>query len=113
MKGPSPKPTPARRYASFARELGADLGKINGTGVKGRITQDDVKAHVKRLLTAASTAAPVSPLPRVPVVDFAQVWGCRDQTAFANPKDLRYAAAGKLAESAACDSARGCGYHRS
>jgi pyruvate dehydrogenase E2 component (dihydrolipoamide acetyltransferase) len=56
----------------FARELGADLGKITGTGVKGRITQDDVKAHVKRLLTAASTAAPVSPLPRVPVVDFAQ-----------------------------------------
>ncbi|HZE43016.1 MAG TPA: 2-oxo acid dehydrogenase subunit E2 [Steroidobacteraceae bacterium] len=56
----------------FARELGADLGKINGTGVKGRITQDDVKAHVKRLATAASTAAPVSPLPRVPVVDFAQ-----------------------------------------
>src|SRR6202035_896903 len=56
----------------FARELGADLGKINGTGVKGRITQDDVKAHVKRLLKAASAAAPVSPLPRVPVVDFAQ-----------------------------------------
>jgi pyruvate dehydrogenase E2 component (dihydrolipoamide acetyltransferase) len=56
----------------FARELGADLGKINGTGVKGRITQDDVKAHVKRLLTAASMGAPVSPLPRVPVVDFAQ-----------------------------------------
>jgi pyruvate dehydrogenase E2 component (dihydrolipoamide acetyltransferase) len=56
----------------FARELGADLGRINGTGVKGRITQDDVKAHVKRLATAASAAAPVSPLPRVPVVDFAQ-----------------------------------------
>jgi pyruvate dehydrogenase E2 component (dihydrolipoamide acetyltransferase) len=55
----------------FARELGADLGKINGTGVKGRITQDDVKAHVKSLLLAASSAAPVSPLPRVPVVDFA------------------------------------------
>jgi pyruvate dehydrogenase E2 component (dihydrolipoamide acetyltransferase) len=56
----------------FARELGADLGKVNGTGVKGRITQDDVKAHVKSLLTAASGAAPVSPFPRVPVVDFAQ-----------------------------------------
>jgi pyruvate dehydrogenase E2 component (dihydrolipoamide acetyltransferase) len=56
----------------FARELGADLGKINGTGLKGRITQDDVKAHVKGLLMAASAAAPVSPLPRVPVVDFAQ-----------------------------------------
>ncbi|HMI74608.1 MAG TPA: 2-oxo acid dehydrogenase subunit E2 [Steroidobacteraceae bacterium] len=55
----------------FARELGADLGKSKGTGVKGRITQDDVKAHVKSLLLAAASAAPVSPLPRVPVVDFA------------------------------------------
>ena len=55
----------------FARELGADLGKIQGTGVKGRITQDDVKAHVKGLLIAAANTAPVSPLPRVPAVDFA------------------------------------------
>jgi len=61
--------TPSIR--KFARELGADLGKIKGTGVKGRITQDDVKGHVKALLLAASSAAPVSPLPRVPVVDFA------------------------------------------
>jgi pyruvate dehydrogenase E2 component (dihydrolipoamide acetyltransferase) len=61
----------------FARELGADLGKVQGTGVKGRITQDDVKAHVKGLLAAAASAAsatsaaPGSALPRVPVVDFA------------------------------------------
>jgi pyruvate dehydrogenase E2 component (dihydrolipoamide acetyltransferase) len=55
----------------FARELGADLGKVQGTGVKGRITQEDIKAHVKGLLAAAATAAPVSALPRVPVVDFA------------------------------------------
>jgi pyruvate dehydrogenase E2 component (dihydrolipoamide acetyltransferase) len=56
----------------FARELGADLGRVTGTGVKGRITQEDVKAHVKSLLTAASVAAPAAPFPRVPVVDFAQ-----------------------------------------
>jgi pyruvate dehydrogenase E2 component (dihydrolipoamide acetyltransferase) len=55
----------------FARELGADLGHITGTGVKGRITQDDVKAHVKSLLMAASSAATGTTLPRVPVVDFA------------------------------------------
>jgi len=55
----------------FARELGADLGKVPGAGVKGRITQDDVKAYVKGLLIAAATAAPGSALPRVPVVDFA------------------------------------------
>ncbi len=55
----------------FARELGADLGKIKGTGPKGRITQDDVKAHVKSLLTAP--AAPAAPaLPKVPEVDFAK-----------------------------------------
>jgi pyruvate dehydrogenase E2 component (dihydrolipoamide acetyltransferase) len=56
----------------FARELGADLGRVTGTGVKGRITQEDVKAHVKSLLTGPSAAAPAAPFPRVPVVDFAQ-----------------------------------------
>jgi pyruvate dehydrogenase E2 component (dihydrolipoamide acetyltransferase) len=57
----------------FARELGADLGRIKGTGVKGRIMQEDVKAHVKSILTAAPpAAASVSALPKVPVVDFAQ-----------------------------------------
>jgi pyruvate dehydrogenase E2 component (dihydrolipoamide acetyltransferase) len=56
----------------FARELGADLGKVQGTGVKGRITQDDVKAYVKGLLAAAARATPGSALPRVPAVDFAQ-----------------------------------------
>ena len=55
----------------FARELGADLGKIKGTGVKGRITQDDVKAQVKHLLAAATGAVPASALPKVPLVDFA------------------------------------------
>jgi pyruvate dehydrogenase E2 component (dihydrolipoamide acetyltransferase) len=55
----------------FARELGADLGKVQGTGVKGRITQDDVKAYVKGLLVAAAAASPVSALPRVAAVDFA------------------------------------------
>jgi pyruvate dehydrogenase E2 component (dihydrolipoyllysine-residue acetyltransferase) len=56
----------------FARELGADLGHVQGTGIKGRITQDDVKAYVKTLLSrAASGAAPVSPLPKVPTVDYA------------------------------------------
>jgi pyruvate dehydrogenase E2 component (dihydrolipoamide acetyltransferase) len=69
----------SKAYASpsvrkFARELGADLGRIKGTGVKGRIMQEDVKAHVKSILTAppAPPAAAVSPLPKVPVVDFAQ-----------------------------------------
>jgi pyruvate dehydrogenase E2 component (dihydrolipoamide acetyltransferase) len=56
----------------FARELGADLGAVKGTGVKGRITPEDVKAYVKSLLSAARGAAPVSALPKVPVVNYAQ-----------------------------------------
>jgi pyruvate dehydrogenase E2 component (dihydrolipoamide acetyltransferase) len=69
----------SRAYASpsvrkFARELGADLGHIKGTGTKGRITSEDVKAHVKGILTRppAPVAPAASGLPRVPVVDFAQ-----------------------------------------
>ena len=54
----------------FARELGVDLGKVRGTGTKGRITEQDVKAHVKRLLTEAPPAEGAA-LPRVPQVDFA------------------------------------------
>jgi pyruvate dehydrogenase E2 component (dihydrolipoamide acetyltransferase) len=65
----------SKAYASpsvrkFARELGADLGRIKGTGTKGRIMQEDVKAHVKRILTAPPPP-PAASLPRVPVVDFA------------------------------------------
>jgi pyruvate dehydrogenase E2 component (dihydrolipoamide acetyltransferase) len=70
----------SKAYASpsvrkFARELGADLGQIAGTGPKGRITQDDVKAHVKQILSAPLPAAPAaagSALPKVAEVDFAK-----------------------------------------
>jgi pyruvate dehydrogenase E2 component (dihydrolipoamide acetyltransferase) len=54
----------------FARELGVDLAKVRGTGPKGRITEQDVKSHVKRLLTEGAPAAGAA-LPRVPQVDFA------------------------------------------
>jgi pyruvate dehydrogenase E2 component (dihydrolipoamide acetyltransferase) len=54
----------------FARELGVDLVRITGTGLKGRISADDVKAYVKRLLTAPGPAAGGT-LPRVPEIDFA------------------------------------------
>jgi pyruvate dehydrogenase E2 component (dihydrolipoamide acetyltransferase) len=53
----------------FARELGVDLARVTGSGVKGRITHDDVKAFVKKAL--ASPAGAGAALPRVPDVDFA------------------------------------------
>ena len=65
----------------FARELGVDLARVTGTGFKGRITHEDVKAFVKRSLAtpAAPAAAPGAPpagarpaLPALPVVDYSQ-----------------------------------------
>jgi pyruvate dehydrogenase E2 component (dihydrolipoamide acetyltransferase) len=58
----------------LARELGVDLARVQGTGVKGRITHDDVKAWVKRALASGAAAAPAAggALPRVPDVDFAK-----------------------------------------
>jgi pyruvate dehydrogenase E2 component (dihydrolipoamide acetyltransferase) len=64
----------------FARELGVDLTRVGGHGFKGRITQDDVKAFVKTLMTAPGGAAlgagaGAKPggggLPVIPAVDFA------------------------------------------
>jgi len=67
----------ARAHASpsvrkLARELGVDLVKVQGTGTKARITDGDVKAYVKRVLSAGTAGTqPAAALPRVPVVDFA------------------------------------------
>ncbi len=54
----------------FARELGVDLGRVRGSGQKGRVVIEDVKAFVKSVLTGAAGTGPS--LPRVPVVDFAK-----------------------------------------
>ena len=43
----------------YARELGADITKVKGTGPKGRITQEDVQQYIKGILSG-STVAPVA-----------------------------------------------------
>jgi pyruvate dehydrogenase E2 component (dihydrolipoamide acetyltransferase) len=73
----------ARAHASpsvrkFARELGADLLRIRGSGQKGRITEEDVKAYVKTALAggtgggAGAVGAPGRAWPDVAAPDFAQ-----------------------------------------
>ena len=55
----------------LARELGVNLGQVTGSGVKARITHDDVKDWVKRALAGAAVAVSAqAALPRVPVVNF-------------------------------------------
>jgi pyruvate dehydrogenase E2 component (dihydrolipoamide acetyltransferase) len=41
----------------FARELGVDLGRVTGSGPKGRIIHDDVQQFVKRALAAPASGA--------------------------------------------------------
>ncbi len=41
----------------FARELGVDLGRVTGSGPKGRILHEDVQQFVKRALTAPASGA--------------------------------------------------------
>jgi pyruvate dehydrogenase E2 component (dihydrolipoamide acetyltransferase) len=56
----------------FAREMGVDLGRVKGSGVKGRITHDDVKAWVKGALQQGAPAGGGAGLPAVPEVDFSK-----------------------------------------
>jgi pyruvate dehydrogenase E2 component (dihydrolipoamide acetyltransferase) len=55
----------------LARELGVDLGRVQGSGRKQRITADDVKAFVKQVMLSGGTASQPA-LPSVPEVDFAK-----------------------------------------
>lgn len=60
----------------FARELGADLGQITGTGRKDRITQQDVKDFIKRALTTGMAGAgglQVAPMPEIDFSTFGEI----------------------------------------
>jgi len=73
-----PHASPAVRV--FARELGVDLAQVAGSGRKGRITREDVQAHVKQVMTrvqatpgavAAGSVGGLNLLPW-PQIDFAR-----------------------------------------
>ncbi|MHC4606454.1 MAG: 2-oxo acid dehydrogenase subunit E2, partial [Planctomycetota bacterium] len=55
----------------LARELGVDIGAVTGSGPRDRITQADVKAYVKKVMTSGPAAAPAAE-PALP--DFSR-WG--------------------------------------
>jgi pyruvate dehydrogenase E2 component (dihydrolipoamide acetyltransferase) len=85
-RGPVAAASPAVRR--LAREIGVNVDEVQGSGPAGRISQDDVKEHARRILSsvsssagsggAASAARAVRPLP-----DF-QKWGEVDRQAWSN-----------------------------
>ncbi len=81
VPGAVPHASPSVR--KFARELGVDLQQVIGSGPKGRITPEDVRAFVKQALSASRASSPSVGastggslnwlgLPTWPQVDFAQ-----------------------------------------
>ncbi len=71
-KAMAPHASPSVRR--FARELGADLSQVRGTGAKGRITKDDVVKYIKGVLSDVSehqASQPFGP-PPIPEVDFSK-----------------------------------------
>ena len=65
-----PHASPAIRR--FARELGAPLAQIPGSGNKGRILKADVKAWVKQRLSAPAPHTGGGGIPPIPEIDFTQ-----------------------------------------
>jgi len=93
MTIPRPEPVPAepqeatasKPHASpsvrkFARELGVDLGRVRGSGPKGRVLHEDVQGFVKGVMAQGAAAQPPAArggalpfnLPAWPEVDFAK-----------------------------------------
>ncbi len=59
----------------LARQLGVDMGKVSGTGPRGRLLKDDVRAYVKPIVQAAQSGASLgggSGIPALPVIDYAK-----------------------------------------
>ncbi len=92
ITAPTPRPAPktpdssqlvgqsqsAKAHASpsirrFARELGVDLGLVYGSGPKGRILKEDIKAFTKSIMSGEKLANKGAfATPEVPPVDFSK-----------------------------------------
>ncbi len=87
VEAPQPAPAPAAEvehagdvYAGpavrkLARQLGVDMGKVSGTGPRGRLQKDDIRAYVKPIVQAAQSGASLgggSGIPALPVIDYSK-----------------------------------------
>ena len=98
----------------FARELGVNLGSVRGSGEKGRILLDDVKAFVKLVMSGGvALAAPAPALPKAHNYDSGRIRRGRGQAAQSRAEDLRPAPAGRVDQHSACHAVRRVRHHRS
>ena len=85
-KGEIPHASPHVR--KLAREFGVDLSKVQGSGPKGRIVQEDVQGYTKKALAGGTPAATGGAgIPPIPAVDFSQ-WGAVEAKPLARIRKL-------------------------
>ena len=111
--GAKPHASPSVR--KFARELGVDLTAVRGSGPKGRITEDDVRSHVKA--TMAGGARPAAACRRVfrrsavtPAAVAAgrlrQIRSDQARRDVSHPQNCRAGADAQLGDDSACHQSR-------
>ena len=61
----------------MARELGVDIGQVQGSGPDGRISIEDIKAHTKKLVTGGAGGGTIAAAAQA-LPDFAR-WGAIDR----------------------------------
>ena len=71
----------------LAREIGVNINDVEGSGPNGRITQEDVKEHARRILSSVGAAGGVGPgavaRPARQLPDFSK-WGAVERQAWTN-----------------------------
>jgi pyruvate dehydrogenase E2 component (dihydrolipoamide acetyltransferase) len=100
VAGSERQPIPAAPHVRrLAREVGVDIYEVKGTGPGGRISEDDVKAHAKTIVSAAFSAAQKVPIaghfPQPHLPDFSK-WGKIERVSM---RGVRRKTAEHLAES--------------
>jgi pyruvate dehydrogenase E2 component (dihydrolipoamide acetyltransferase) len=67
----------------LAREIGVDIHEVHGSGPHGRISDEDVKEHARRLLTSTETTPAGAVRPSAPLPDFER-WGAVERQPMSN-----------------------------